>query len=258
MQLIEEKPIAQSDRPSDLSAEPAVQGAESPPRPTTSAGSRRSTAQARAAMDPNWVPAVADIILDLERRSKDNKEVPHPLLSRVWANGVDSFVEAPASARQVRVNSMPRIRPHSARAAHGKSSELLPKFSNAVCSWCGAQDAVLRCARCRSARFCTPACQRASWPKHREACMSTSSLGALKVRRKLRQHSAPAVRAPRRSSTYSEAWYNMAAADTDEEADTFLTKGFNQGKPTEYYDLQAADSPIQKDVSRCVESSGVR
>lgn len=38
------------------------------------------------------------------------------------------------------------------------------------CEGCGACDSPFLCGRCRAARFCSAACQRAAWPKHRGRC----------------------------------------------------------------------------------------
>ena len=42
-----------------------------------------------------------------------------------------------------------------------------------ACDGCGAVDApeLKRCGRCRSARFCSVACQRAAWPAHKTVCV---------------------------------------------------------------------------------------
>lgn len=44
----------------------------------------------------------------------------------------------------------------------------------ASCAHCG-QPAPLRCSRCRSARFCSPRCQRLCWTSHRSHCIDATA-----------------------------------------------------------------------------------
>jgi hypothetical protein len=43
---------------------------------------------------------------------------------------------------------------------------------------------VRRCGRCREASYCGPACQKAAYPAHREACRSSSKLQRAQARQR--------------------------------------------------------------------------
>lgn len=57
------------------------------------------------------------------------------------------------------------------RAAHQVAMRNAFKDRSAACSHCGAGGSKLqRCAKCRLAYYCSPACQRAGWAAHRPHC----------------------------------------------------------------------------------------
>mmetsp|Transcript_113915 Transcript_113915/g.207232 ORF Transcript_113915/g.207232 Transcript_113915/m.207232 type:complete len:192 (+) Transcript_113915:94-669(+) len=174
-------------------------------------------------VDPNWVPAVADIILDIERRLRKNKEGRSRY--SVCKRGV-SLPARRAPAPQARAKSVP------AASCKSQRPSSRPRFSLAVCSCCGAQDAVLRCSRCHRARFCSPACQRVSWPFHRETC--ASRLGPTVSRTERRKSCSSTALYQSEAGTQPDtkqpcvegpaARYDIAIADTDDEEESFFPK----------------------------------
>ena len=88
----------------------------------------------------------------------------------------------------------------------------------AICDACGGLGAFLRCGRCKSARYCTPYCQKRHWPRHKGVCRkggTVLSLGAQGV-------AAPAFgvastsgyfAASKRPAKGSEAWAAKATLD---------------------------------------------
>lgn len=46
-----------------------------------------------------------------------------------------------------------------------------------TCATCAATDAAFLCSRCQAARFCSPDCQRAGWPEHKDACRASVIAG---------------------------------------------------------------------------------
>eukprot|EP00929_Paragymnodinium_shiwhaense_P069338 TRINITY_DN34983_c0_g1_i1.p1 TRINITY_DN34983_c0_g1~~TRINITY_DN34983_c0_g1_i1.p1 ORF type:complete len:321 (-),score=80.70 TRINITY_DN34983_c0_g1_i1:152-1114(-) len=49
-----------------------------------------------------------------------------------------------------------------------------------LCAFCGKQ-AKFNCSRCRGRRFCSSACQKADWPRHRADCDAAHALMAAKI-----------------------------------------------------------------------------
>lgn len=43
------------------------------------------------------------------------------------------------------------------------------------CNTCLNPNALLKCARCLSARYCDPTCQRADWPSYKSKCSSVTN-----------------------------------------------------------------------------------
>jgi hypothetical protein len=63
-----------------------------------------------------------------------------------------------------------RVGPPAAAAA-----ALQPE--TAACGLCGeTQGPVSACGRCRSVRYCSPACQRADWRRHKPDCVAREAL----------------------------------------------------------------------------------
>jgi hypothetical protein len=47
-----------------------------------------------------------------------------------------------------------------------------------TCARCGLKGAEMpACSRCRAARYCSPACQKAHWPEHKAACKAAAASG---------------------------------------------------------------------------------
>lgn len=45
-----------------------------------------------------------------------------------------------------------------------------PKIKPSVCYCCGKYTKVMRCQRCKKAKYCSPECQRADWSNHKTTC----------------------------------------------------------------------------------------
>lgn len=100
-----------------------------------------------------------------------------------------------------------------------------------ACAECGALEAPFLCSRCRSANFCSPACQRASWPKHKLLCAaavaSTVAGPAAPAAPPAPATAAPATAA---ASTASTAAASAAAAEGSSASSTTCLAPHHDGE----------------------------
>lgn len=88
--------------------------------------------------------------------------IPVIFASPISTDGVGTVAVRPSSARPERFS------PSTAEAKVTK-----PKAAG--CSKCGAAttkagNALLKCAKCKTAQYCSPDCQKKDWKKHKQAC----------------------------------------------------------------------------------------
>ena len=46
-----------------------------------------------------------------------------------------------------------------------------PSYSWMSCQACGKADAASKCSQCREVSYCSPACQKSDWSKHKMSCL---------------------------------------------------------------------------------------
>jgi hypothetical protein len=69
-----------------------------------------------------------------------------------------------------------RVGPPAA-AALSTAAALQPETATAACGLCGeSQGPLSACGRCRSVRYCSPACQKADWRRHKRDCVAREAL----------------------------------------------------------------------------------
>ncbi len=101
-----------------------------------------------------------------------------PLQASVAAHAARAGVGAALAAASARTPPLDDAELLERAAALAAAVARLP--APLACDGCGTTEAakLLRCARCRTARFCSAACQRASWAVHKRDCVAPEEAAA--------------------------------------------------------------------------------
>lgn len=111
------------------------------------------------------------------------------LLAATWVMDCTRLaVVEQALGRPLRQRTMKQsitVDPHDATNKRQHVCDFLNRWMSSaerlgICNHCGRQaqgkGVFKRCGRCRQSAYCSPVCQRADWPKHKQWCVPTDSV----------------------------------------------------------------------------------